>query len=56
MKVAFASKVGRALMGEVIEDNENVYIVKVTAYESKKDKNLVGVKMLVNKSNARQVK
>ena len=52
MIVAFAFKKGRTLMGEVIEESENVYIVKVTSWERKVDKNLVGTKMMVRKENA----
>lgn len=53
MTVAFTSKIGRALMGKVIEETEKVYIVKVTSYESKKDKNLIGKKFMVSKQSAK---
>lgn len=55
MTVAFhqANKTGRALMGKVIEETEKSYIVEVTSYESKKDKNLIGKKFMVSKQAAK---
>lgn len=55
MTVAFASKKGRALMGKVTEDRGNAYVVEVTSYESKRDKNLVGKTLLVFKQNAKVI-
>lgn len=56
MTVVWASKKGRALMGEVIEKMEWTYIVEVTSYENKLDRNLLGKKVVVNQALANEVK
>jgi len=50
-QVIWATKKGRALMGELIEDNGNsLIIVKVTSVEDKRDTKLIGQKMAVAKA------
>lgn len=48
----YGGKIGRALMGNIVEETQESYIVIVTSSESKKDKKLEGQQFFVSKSVA----
>jgi hypothetical protein len=51
-QVRWTNKPGRALMGNIIEETDKSYVVKVTSCSHSKDAKLVGQKFLVFKDSS----
>jgi len=52
MTIMWMAKRGGALMGKVLEETKDNYVVQVTSFERRSNKNLVGKKFLVRKEHA----